>query len=135
MINKFLILIFSQLGLVTFLWLWTSNPHEESRDESFNTPPPSIVVVISRFICGLFLHISQEDEAKAAFKMMKYVTNHPWKFANWKFAFFTNFVQIIILILVEGVSIAVLLLQTSVLDVLMNFFALTIITELDDYYF
>ena len=37
--------------------------------------------------------------------------------------------------LVEFVSLMVLLLQTSVLDVLMNFLALTIITEFDDYLF
>lgn len=110
MINKFLVLIFSQIGLVSVLCLWTLNPEENGEKESFSTRPTSISVVISRFICGLFLHISQEDEAKAAFKMMKYVLNHPWKFENWRFAFFTNFVQILILILVESVSIVILLL-------------------------
>ena len=37
--------------------------------------------------------------------------------------------------MVEFVSLMVLLLQNSVLDVLMNFLALTIITEFDDYLF
>ena len=37
--------------------------------------------------------------------------------------------------MVEFVSLMVLLLQQTVLDVLMNFLALTIITEFDDYLF
>ena len=94
-----------------------------------------MTVVISRFICGIFLHMSQEDEIKAAFKMMKYSINHPWKFEYWFIAFMANFAQVSILILVECICLALLLLQESVLDVLMNFLALTIITELDDYLF
>ena len=39
------------------------------------------------------------------------------------------------MIFVELVCIALLILQDNVLDVLMNFLALTILTELDDYLF
>ena len=108
MLNKFLFLIFSQVSLVTFLWMWTYNPEENTR--TFAEPPPSISVVVSRFICGFFLHISQEDEVKVAFKMMKYTTNHPWKFEHWGIAFFGNFLQILVLITVEAVSIFILIL-------------------------
>lgn len=45
------------------------------------------------------------------------------------------FWQFGILVMVEFVSLMVLLLQQTVLDVLMNFLALTIITEFDDYLF
>ena len=129
MLNKFVFLIISQMCLITFLWIYVFN------DSSFKTPENDIAVVISRFICGFFLHISQEDEIKAAFKMMKYTTNHPWKFEHWFVAFLTNFMQAVVLILLEAVCIAVLIIQTSVLDVMTNFLALTIITELDDYFF
>ena len=67
--------------------------------------------------------------------MMKYTLNHPWKFEHWFIAFLVNFFQFIVLVLVESVCIALLLLQENVLDVLMNFISLTIITELDDYLF
>ena len=50
-------------------------------------------------------------------------------------AFVVNFLQFGVLLSVEGVCIALLLLQENVLDVLMNFISLTIITELDDYLF
>lgn len=67
--------------------------------------------------------------------MMKYALNHPWKFEHWFMAFVVNFLQFGVLLSVEGVCIALLLLQENVLDVLMNFISLTIITELDDYLF
>ena len=66
---------------------------------------------------------------------MKYSINHPWKFESWWGAFNCGLLQFTILLLVEFVSMMVLLLQQSVLDVLMNFLALTIITEFDDYLF
>ena len=66
---------------------------------------------------------------------MKYTLNHPWKFNSWFIAFLVNFFQFIALVLVESVCIALLLLQDTVLDVLMNFLALTIITQLDDFLF
>ena len=67
--------------------------------------------------------------------MMKYTINHPWKFKYWFIAFLVNYFQIVVLVSVEGVCIALLLFQENVLDVLMNFISLTIITELDDYLF
>ena len=67
--------------------------------------------------------------------MMKYTLNHPWKFEHWFIAFMVNFLQIVILFSVESVCIALLLLQENVLDVLMNFISLAIISELDDFLF
>ena len=105
MINKFVFLIFAQTSLVIFLYIWTLDDNRQN----FATPPPAISVVVSRFICGFFLHISQEDEVKVAFEMMKYTTNHPWKFEHWLVAFFANFMQIAILLLVEFISILILI--------------------------
>ena len=67
--------------------------------------------------------------------MMKYTTNHPWKFEHWFIAFFINFMQVGVTMAVESCSVSILLLQESVLDVLMNFISIHIITELDDYFF
>ena len=66
---------------------------------------------------------------------MKYSINHPWKFEYWFIAFLVSFSQVIVLIMVELICLGLLLLQEDVLEVLMNFLALTIITELDDYLF
>ena len=109
MLTKLFFLVIAQLGLTCFLIHYTLSPNSD-KDGSFSTPPPGISVVISRFLCGIFLHISLEDEAKAAYKMMKYTLNHPWKFEHWYIAFLVSFYQIFVLILVEFVSTALLLL-------------------------
>ena len=89
MLNKVIFLMLAQAALIGFLIKWAINPKEDQG--SLKLPPPSVDVVITRFLCGFFLHISQEDEIKTAMKMMKYTTNHPWKFINWSLAFMINF--------------------------------------------
>ena len=60
--------------------------------------------------------------------MMKYTINHPWKFEHWFVAFIINLMQVGIVMLVEIISILIILLQDSVIDVLMNFISLAIVT-------
>ena len=109
-LNKFFFLIISQVSLVSFLFFWAFDPDREGADGTFKDTPPSISVVISRFLCCFYLHVSQEDEVKTAFRMLKYSTNHPWKFEHWHMAFMANFVQIVVLMLVEILCIAILIL-------------------------
>ena len=124
-LRRFRFLILSQLSMTSFLYYQVFNPHS---DKSFKTLPPNLTVVLSRWICALFLHIGQAGEVETAFNIMKYSLNHPWKFTSWWGAFNVGLWQFCILVLVEFVSMMVLLLQDSVLDVLMNFIGLTIIT-------
>jgi len=132
--SRFRFLIISQLTMVVFLYYQVFHPSVATAG-SFDEPPPEIIVVLSRWICALFLHISMKDEADIGFKIMKYSINHPWKFNNWWSAFSVGLYQFIIIVMVEFVSMMVLLLQQSVLDVLMNFLALTVLTQFDDYLF
>ena len=132
--SRFRFLVLCQISMAVFLYYQIFNPSIATAG-SFDEPPPSIIVVLSRWICALFLHVAMKDEADLGFKIMKYSINHPWKFDNWWSAFMVGFYQFTILVMVEFVSMMVLLLQQSVLDVLMNFLALTVLTEFDDYLF
>ena len=97
--------------------------------------PPNVWNVICRFFCAIFLHINQSDELAQGLNIMKYATNHPWKFKKWHHAFFVGFWQMFVLSSVELVNMMILLTNQSIIDTLMNFLALTVITEFDDYYF
>ena len=66
---------------------------------------------------------------------MKYALNHPWKFNNWVNAFFIGFLQMIILVSVEAVNLGILLSNQTIMDTIMNFLALVIISDFDDYFF
>ena len=49
--------------------------------------------------------------------------------------YFVGFLQASVIILVETVNLAVLLTNNTILDIIMNFLALVIISEFDDYFF
>ena len=97
--------------------------------------PSSPAIVIARFMCAIFLHISLSDELNQSFQMMKYAMNHPWKFNSWFNAFLIGFTQMLVIFSVEIVNLMVLLTNPTVMETIMNFLALVIISEFDDFFF
>ena len=67
--------------------------------------------------------------------MMKYSSNHPWKFNDYMEAYNVGLMQFAVVISVETVNIAVLNTNHTIMDILMNFLALVIIADFDDYFF
>ena len=57
MMSRFYVLFFAQLAMTSFLFTYVTDKSEG--DHYFDVPPPSLAVVLSRWICALFLHISQ----------------------------------------------------------------------------
>ena len=107
----------------------------EDTIEAFMTPPGSVKIVLARFLCAIILHISLVDETKQGLSMMKYSLNHPWKFSSWTSAFSVGWMQLIIVFSVEFVNLAILNTNNTIMDILMNFLALVIISDFDDYFF
>jgi len=66
---------------------------------------------------------------------MKYALNHPYKFVSWQVAFTTGFLQVIMVLLVEGINFVVIQASASVLDVVMNFLALAVIADFDNLFY
>ena len=66
---------------------------------------------------------------------MKYALNHPWKFNNWKNAFFIGFLQIFFQVSVEAVNFRILISNRTIIETIVNFLALLIISDFDDYFF
>ena len=67
-------------------------------------------------------------------KMMKYATNHPWKFRSVLSAWLVGFSQFFMVICVEAINLIILVSNETVMDVIMNFLALVIIADFDDYF-
>ena len=131
--GKLVFLIICQIMLILFLGAEAIN--SEDMISAYHEYPDGIQIVLCRFLCGIFLHISLADELDQSFKFMKYSMNHPWKFRSWVAAFFVGFAQMSVIFLVEAVNLAILLTNNTILDVIMNFLALVIISEFDDYFF
>ena len=82
--------------------------------KKYATPPPSVNVVLCRFLCAIFLHISLADELNQALVLMKYALNHPWKFDSWFDAYSVGMTQLTVLVFVEFVNLAVILTNESI---------------------
>jgi hypothetical protein len=66
---------------------------------------------------------------------MKFANNHAYRFENYTIAWLAGCMQMIMIVTVEMVNFLVILNSNSILDVMMNFMALAIIAEFDDFFF
>ena len=81
------------------------------------------------------MHIKLAPELNQAMNIMKYSVNHSWKFDYYRIAFFAGFLQAIMVISVEVINFVNLLLTNQILEIVMNFLALVIIAEFDDFFY
>ena len=106
----------------------------EEMIESFKEFPASIDITVVRFLCAVFLHITLNGENKQGLDMMKFANNHPWLFRNWSQAYLIGFMQYIVVMVVEIVNLVILTTNNSVMEIIMNFLALVILAEFDEYF-
>ena len=59
--------------------------------------------------------------------MMKYASNHHWRFRNWKWGYFIGFCQFSVLVVCEAANLIILTTNHSMLDIIMNFLAIIVI--------
>lgn len=76
-----------------------------------------------------------QDELKTGLTYMKFSLNHHYRFADYRIAFLAGLLQATMILVVESVNFLALLSANTVLDVVMNFMALTIISEFDDTFY
>ena len=66
--------------------------------------------------------------------MMKFTMNHYTRFTTRFLPYLIGFLQVIASLWIEFINIFILLSNESVMDVVMNFLALNVILEFDNYY-
>ena len=132
MIAKRSFLVLCQTCLIIFLFREAYQAYNEGE---FTSPASDRVVVMTRFLCAVFMHITLSGELQQGFDLMKYALNHPWKFETWFMAFKTGFSQMFVVIILESVNMIFMLKDDAISDIVMNFTALLIISDFDDYLF
>ena len=105
-----------------------------TNDPEFGIFPPSVSIVFVRFLCGLIMHLTLQPEIRSALKFMKYANNHTWKFRSWRYAYLIGFGQLLMVISVEFINLILLCENDTVMDIIMDFLALVIISDFDEYY-
>ena len=108
---------------------------DENVKANFFMPADSLQIVMCRFLCAVVLHITLTDEVMQGFACMKYALNHPYKFRRWADAYAVAFTQLMVVIVVEIVNLAILCTNHTIMDIIMNFLALVIIADFDDFFF
>lgn len=126
-----LVCILAQL-LLSLLLVWDFTEERSELFAKLTQMPTSYWLVTARFICGVILHMNLQEELKSGFFNMKFALNHHYRFDDYKIAFLAGFCQATMIVVVESVNFLTILDSTSVLDIVMNFMALTIVSEFDD---
>ena len=103
--------------------------------QDWGAQPETMWIVFARFICGIVLHVSLSAELQQGMQMMKYAVNHPWKFVDYRLAYCIGLMQTSVVITVEVVNFIALITNTTVLDIVMNFLALVVIADFDDFFY
>ena len=86
-------------------------------------------------MAGIIMHTRMSEEFTQGLQKMKYSLNHPWKFETPKNAFFAGMLQTLVLIMVTFCNYFVIIGEKDVSNVLINFLALLVISELDNFFF
>lgn len=96
---------------------------------------PLTEVVFARFFCCLVLHMQLANELQRGLNFMKFTTNHQYRFVNYKTAWFAGFMQASVSYIIEVANLLVILSSSTVLDVVMNFMALEIVSQFDNFFY
>lgn len=95
----------------------------------------NITLLYVRFICITVLHLSMIDTTNQFLNIMKYISNHEYKFENPGSAFTAAFIQFFVTSMIEVANVGVLLCTPDTLSLIGNFVSLVIIAEFDEYVF
>lgn len=93
---------------------------------------PELKIGFTRFIASMVMHVVVSEEVNNGLKMMKYVSNHWWKFSNARLAYISGLLQLSAMLCVAIVNYFVITISDNVLDIAKDFTALLIIGEFDD---
>ena len=120
-----------QVVLIVFLLLYEVSDKLAAKELN---KVPSLEIAFARFITGLIMHISMQSDIKSGLNMMKYALNHKWKFQNWYLACLSGFASASISIAVTIISYFIISFADDIIDIVKDFLAIQVISQLDDYF-
>ena len=85
---------------------------------------------LSRFFCCMVMHMSCSYKIDYALKMMKYLTNHEWKFKRPAFLFLSCLAEVTALVFIALTNYIVITESPDIMELAKDFTALTIISEI-----
>jgi len=80
----------------------------------------------------MVMHVVVSEEIQNGLKMMKYASNHWWKFSNPRLAWLAGFLQMLAMFCIAIINYFVITISNDVLTLAKDFTALLIIADFDD---
>ena len=102
---------------------------------SWHFKPVSAEVVLTRFGCGIVLHIYLIPEFNSAYANMKYALNHPWKFEKPMLAFLIGLAQALVAVMIESANYILLLTNETQIGVFTGFIAFILVAHFGSVFF
>lgn len=96
-------------------------------------PVKNIYLLLTKFICGLVLHLALFEEFSRALDLMKFALNHKDVFESFGAAWGVACMQASVTFSVELLNVMVILMSENVSDVVLNFVAFAIISDFDNF--
>ena len=84
-------------------------------------------MVFTQYACSIILHMSFVEDTFDGLELCKYALNHHYRFKQWYMAFVAGLMKTTVNILNEFLLIMVIIGTHNVMDLLLNFIALSII--------
>ena len=74
-------------------------------------------------------------DIKLGMGKMKYALNHSWKFESWGLAFLSGLCQMVMVLFTTIINYSIIIFTDDIIEIVKDFLAIVVITELDDYFF
>lgn len=103
--------------------------------EKTNVTTGTLDLIMARFVCVIVLHMTMFSESHQGLNIMKYAVNHKSEFEHPKTVWLIGFMQFSMVIIVEVVNMLVISGSNTIVNIVMNFISLAVISDFDDTFY
>ena len=105
----------------------------QKRDNEKEDHPFMLLAI--KVLCSIMLHLSLQPQVNFSLERMQYLIRHPENFEEFAMPFCICFMKFLVEICQEFVCLAIVSTTNGLKDVVMDYIALGVISELDEIYF
>lgn len=106
-----------------------------STDTSLSEDDFPYVNLITKFMAALILHVTMQPKVDEAIQRLIYLRSHPHKFQNINIVILISYMKLTVEFATELICLMLTSTYPNSIEVVMNYIALAVISELDEVYY
>ena len=131
----FVIQIFLLFALVWAIDIVSYFNGTHSTDTSLSEDDFPYVNLITKFMAALILHVTMQPKVEEAIQRLIYLRSHPHKFQNINIVILISYMKLTVEFATELICLMLTSTYPNSIEVVMNYIALAVISELDEVYY